>query len=339
MSRRLAEQFYTDAKEKRLDVGETAFIERAVAWIETKAYDYVFPPLKGLSLVPVDRSAPPGAAAYIYKQYTLAGIARLVNARGGDVPLVSAFVKEYSRKFYRLGAAYAYTIDEMLESQLAASRGMGVSIDLTKAKAARLAIARGLDYVAAVGSATITAVPGLTQGIGGDVGMVGLINLPNSTVYTVPVGINGVTSWAQKTPDEKLADMAGILASVVIATQEAFRPNTLMLPLSQFLVAGAQRMGDGSDETVISFAKKVLSALYPGLVIDSWFFLTAAGAGGTDRMIAFDRDPDKLRLMISEEFRQEPPQYNNWEIKVLCSAKTAGVVSPYPISLAIGDGI
>lgn len=339
MRRRLPEQFYRDAEAKRKDAAETAFVERAFAWVETKTYDTIFPPLKGLDIVPMDTSPPPGATAYIYRQYTLVGIARLVNARGGDVPLVGAFVKEFVRKFYRLGAAYEYTIDEMLEAQLAVSRGLGMSIDLTKAKAAKMAIARGLDYVAAVGSAPITAIAGLTQGIGYDVGMVGLINLPNSITYTVAVGGSGSTAWSTKTPDEKVADMAGLLASVVLATYEAFRPNTLFLPTAQYLVAAAQRMGDGSDETVISFALKTLSKVYPGLVIDSWIYLAGAGTGGTDRMIAFDRDPDKVRLMVSEEFRQEPPQYNNWEVKVLCSAKTAGVVSPYPISVAVGDGI
>ena len=305
MKKRLPHDFYRDAEEK-IDVGEVAFVERAVAWIESKTYDTIFPPLKGLDLVPVDTSVPPGAAVYMYRQYTLVGAARLVNARGGDVPLVNAFVKEFSRKFYRLGAAYEYTIDEMLEAQLSQSRGLGISIDMTKAKAAKNAIARGLDYVAAVGSAPITAIAGLTQGIGADVGMVGIINLPNAIVYTIPQGIQGDTRWITKTPDEKVADIAGLLASIFVGTYEAFKGNTVLIPTEQFVAAGAQRMGDGSDETVISFALRTLSKIYPGLTIDSWPFLTGAGTAGaagvgvrSDRMIAFNRDPNLVRLMVS----------------------------------------
>ena len=66
---------------------------------------------------------------------------------------------------------------------------------------------------------------------------------------------------------------------------------------------------------------------------------TYAGTNGTDRMVGFMRNKRYIRHMISQMFRQMPPQYENMEFSVDCTAKTAGVVCPYPLSVVYADGI
>lgn len=320
----------------RADAGEALFVERALLWIETETYNTLFPPLEGLKYVPVDTSAPEGAKGTAYKQYTRVGIAKLVTERGGDLPTSKLFVREFQHQFYRLGMSYEYTLDDLLAAQMAAQNGgPSLNIDMEQAIGAREAINKGLDAVSGIGSATSATIPGLSTGIGPDVGLLGLLNQPNATTYTPAVGASGSTSWSQKTPDEKVADLTGQYAAMVNGTYKVFTPDSFLLPITQYEGANGQRMGDGSDETVISFYKKIK----PGISLDSWQYCAGAGTAGADRMVAYINNKRYVKHMISQMFRQMPPQYENLEFSVDCVAKTAGVFSPYPVSISYCDGI
>lgn len=318
------------------DAGEAAFIERALTWVETETYNTVFPVHEGLRYVPIDTSAPEGAKTTSYRQYTRTGIAKLVTERGGDLPTAKVFVREFFHEFRRLGISYEYTMDDLLGAQLAAQNGGGgINLDTEHALAAREAIDRALDVIAGIGSATSNTIPGLSIGVGPDVGLLGLLNQPNATLYTPAAGALNSATWALKTADEKIADLTGIYAAMVAGTYKAFTPDTILLPITQFENANGQRMGDGSDETVISFFRKIK----PTVTVDSWQYCAGAGTAGTDRMVAYVNNRRYVRHMISQMFRQLPPEFFNFEFKTLCTAKTAGVISPYPISISYADGI
>lgn len=319
------------------DANEALFVERALLYVEVETYNTLFPPLEGLKYVPVDLSTPEGAKGTAYKQYTRTGIAKLVSERGGDLPTSKLFVKEFNHQFYRLGMSYEYTLDDLLAAQFAATTGgPSVNIDLEQAMAAKEAIDKGLDAVAGIGSATSSTIPGLSTGIGPDVGLLGLLNQPNASTYTPATGAaSGSTAWAGKTPDEKIADLTGQYAAMVAGTYKIFTPDTILLPITQFELADGQRMGDGSDETVISFFRKIKSKVS----VDSWQYCAGAGTAGADRAVAFINNKRYVRHMISSMFRQMPPQYENLEFSVDCVCKTAGVISPYPLSISYMDGI
>lgn len=320
----------------RADAGEVAFVERSLSYIETETYNTEFPPLEGLKYVPVDTSAPEGAKFTTYRQYTRTGIAKLITERGQDVPTSKLFVREFHHAFHRIGMSYEYTLDDLLAAQFSASNGgPALNIDMEHALACREGIDRGLDVVAGIGSTTSANIPGLSVGIGPDVGLLGLLNQPNASLYTPAVGGGGSALWSQKTPDEKIADLTGLYASVVSSTYKTFKIDTILIPINHFENANGQRMGDGSDETVISFFRKIK----PEVTVDSWQYCEAAGANGTHRAVGFMRNKRYIRHMISQMFRQQPPEYHNLEFKVLCTAKTAGVVCPYPLSVAYMDGI
>lgn len=322
---------------ERADAGEALFVERALTFVETEAYNTEIPPLEGKKYIPWFTGVDPGAKFFEYFQYTRTGIAKLISARGSDIPNVNVYVKNFTRQLYRLGAAYEYTLDDLLASQFAAQnqRGPMISIDAEKAIAAREAIDRGHDKIAALGTTTDSDIPGLTVGVGPDVDMLGLLNQTNASTYTVTNGGAGSQAWSTKTPDEKLYDLTGMVAALEAATYKAFRLNTILLPIEQFRRAAGQRMGDGSDESVISLFKK----LNPGMEVDSWQYCDGAGSGGADRMVGFDNNPRRIKYVVAEEFRQMPAQFKDLTFKVPCIAKTAGVVSPYPLSVIYGDSI
>jgi hypothetical protein len=325
-----------DANGVRHDAGETLFVERALLWVETETYNTLFPPLEGLKYVPLDTSANEGAKGTAYKQYTRTGIAKLVTERGGDLPTSKLFVREFQHQFYRLGMSYEYTLDDLLGAQFSAQNGgPALNIDMEQAIGAREAINKGLDAVSGLGSATSATIPGLAIGIGPDVGLLGLLNQPNASTYTPAAGGAGSVLWLNKTPDEKIADLTGQYAAMESGTYKVFKPDSFLIPITQYRGAAGARMGDGSDESVISLFQK----LYPGVSIDSWQYCQGAGVGGTDRCVAYINNKRYVKHMISQMFRQMPPQYENMEYSVDCVAKTAGVFAPYPLSISYMDGI
>lgn len=334
---RLPPNFQYHVDSGHMDANEALFVERALTYVETETYNVEFPPLEGLKYVPIDTSVPEGAKSTAYKQYTRTGIAKLVSERGGDFPTSKLFVKEFNHQFYRLGMSYEYTLDDLLAAQLQSQNGgPALNIDLEQATGARMGIDRAIDAVAGLGSATSATIPGLSQGIGPDVGLLGLLNQPNASTYTPAVGQgSGLTAWAGKTPDEKIADVAGQYAAMESSSYKIWTPTQFLLPITQYRVAATTRLGDGSDKTVINFLKET----YPGVGFDSWQYCQGAGTAGTDRMVAYINQKRYVRHMISQMFRQMAPQFEGMSFSVLCLAKTAGVVSPFPLSISYADGI
>jgi hypothetical protein len=323
------------SQQTRLDAAESAFVARALLYVEAEVYNTLIPPLEGRKYVLVDNSAPPGAKSTAYKQYTRAGIARLVTERGMDLPRSVLFVKEYIHQFYRLGMSYGYTLDDLLAAQLSSQNGgPALNIDLEESLGCREGIEKALDRIAAYGSAP-SAVLALA-GIGADVGMVGLLNNPNITVYVLAQGASGSTAWTTKTPDEIIADLVGIVAAQVATTFKVHVPDTILLPITQFETIAGRSMGDGRSDTILSYFMKTNRHIKE---IDSWQYLTGTGEGSTDQMICYKKDKRNVRHMISQEFTQMPPQFENLEYTVDCTAKTAGVVIPYPLSISRAIGL
>jgi hypothetical protein len=70
-----------------------------------------------------------------------------------------------------------------------------------------------------------------------------------------------------------------------------------------------------------------------------WYRCKGAGEGGTNRMVAYKRNPDKLTLEIPMEFTQQPPQLRNLAVDIPCEGEIGGVICPFPLSVTYGDGI
>lgn len=315
-------------QQTHLDAAESAFVERALLYVETETYNTLFPPLEGRRYVPVDNKTPAGAKFTSYKQYTRTGIARLVTERGQDLPTTGVFVKEHFHQFYRLGVSYEYTLDDLLAAAMAAQNGGApLNLDLEEAMAAREAIEKKLDRLASTGSA---------DGSDQDVGLTGLINLTNATTTSVANGVSGTQAWSTKTPDEIIFDMTSVVASMIDTTYKVFEPDTMLLPIAQYESIAGRGMGDGRAETILSYFLKISRHIK---TVDSWQFLKAAGGSGSDRGIVYKKDPRYVRHMISQEFMQLPPKFENFVYSTPCTAKSAGVICPYPLSVTYFDHI
>lgn len=307
--------------------GFSAFIDRALDHIMTEVFNTELPPLKGKLYVPIRSTTPPGAKTVTYRQYTRAGLAQWITDYGHDLPTVSFWVKEFTTSIHKIGDQYMYTIEDLLASMMASANGQPVNVDMELAAAALIGIEQKLDRAARVGTA---------DGESPDLGLVGLLNLPNATIFTVPAGSSGGQAFSGKTPDEIANDLFAIASAQVETTFEVEAPNSILLPLAQHGLVVQRRMGDGSDTTIKDFVLKNSPWI---TAIDPWSFLKNAGTSTSDRMVCYNRNPAKLWHEVPIPFRQEPPQLQGLAVKVPCWAKSGGVICPKPLSVSYGDHI
>jgi hypothetical protein len=318
----------------RFDAAESHFVARALEEVEAGSYDILFPELEGRKFVQTT-SADPGAQSVTYRQYRRTGIAKIVTDDGQDLPNAGLSVQELNRKLYQIGISWQFTNEELRAAALAARNGQPVNLDMERGRAAREGFDRAVDKIIALGSATDSDIPGLEDGIGTDVGLTGLLNIANAATYTCATGSAGSQAWANKSPDEVIADIAGVYNSQVSATYKIHKANRMILPISQYQDIATRRMGDGSDTTILNFAK----AMLPGVQFDSWQYCDGAGTNGSDRLVCYNSDPRYVRMTVARGFTQEPPQVQYLKTIVLCTGKLGGVVCPYPLSVTYMDNI
>lgn len=304
-------------KMDNLDASENAFFSRQLELVKTRTYDRKYPNLQARSFVPLDPELDNAVETIRLRSYTRVGIARLIASYADDLPRADVKTDDQIFSVRSIGTSYGYNLQEIRASQRA-----GTNIDQKKAAAARRATEVVIDRILALGDAPS--------------GLTGLLNVPNALVYTVPADGTGSSAlWTAKTSALIVRDMVGICEFIVNQTAEVEAPNMLLLPRPQFTQIRTQRFDSNSDKTILQW----FQAQYPGVSVNPWYRMTGAGAGGTQRMMAYTMSPDHMQGAVPQEFEQLPVQERNLEFVVPCHARVGGVQCYYPLSVAYGDGI
>ena len=76
----------------RLDSNESAFFDRELLYVKTKAYDAKLAELKGLSLIPISTEAGSGVNEIAYQQYRGVGFAKII----ADYVFRISFIKQFN---------------------------------------------------------------------------------------------------------------------------------------------------------------------------------------------------------------------------------------------------
>lgn len=299
-----------------LDANESVFFKRELEHVKAASYDVKFRPNKALSIFPVDTSAGSAATEITWRQYTRVGLAKMISDYAHDFPRVDVYGTEQSVKPKDVGASYGYSIQEIRRAQMA-----GMPLESRRAMTARQAIDDKIDAIAWSGDTASN--------------LSGFINYTGISEYTVTSGTGGFT-WATKTSDEILKDMNGAVHFVVEATNGIEQPNTMLLPLSQYNHIQTKRLGDGSDETVLSYFLKTNQYIKR---IEWVVELDGAGALGADRGMVFVNDAMHLTLELPAPFETFEADKKGMEYTIPCMARTAGMICYFPASVAYFDKI
>lgn len=309
--------------EIRLDASESTFFTRQNEHIEQRLYETRFPDNKARQFVPTIPGMPDSAPVYTWRKFTKVGQAKTIRDGAGDLPRADAYGEESSQVVNTIGASYGWNLFEIKEAART-----NTPLQQMKADAARFAIEQKIDALLATGE-TFN---------GTDYWCRGLLNQQNTTTFTPNDKSKGGKTWANASADEIVADVGGAVQELISALKgiAPYDKFDFIVPLEQYQLCAHKRMGDGSDMTVLKYIQTNL----PGVrSFDSWYRCDGAGAGNTDRMVAYYKDVQVVGGLVPMEFTVLPYQQRGMNFEVDCVARVGGCVSPLPIAICYTDGI
>lgn len=304
-----------------LDASENLFTSRQLEVIRAQPFQVQYADLLGFTLVPAKMGFHPGAQEYTYRVYDRVGRAIVSSDSSDKGPRANVRGAETVSKFRTFKMSYATTLEEIRAAMMA-------NLDLTTMSrdAAFAALAVMVDDAILLGSNG--------EGLGGT-GLTGLFTASGTEVYSVPAP-GGSTLWTAKTPDEVVQDMHAMTYQVVSNSKDIEKPNTMVLPLSRKGLVSSTRMGDGSNQTILSHFLETNGTVTEVLFSQK---LDANGAWTGARAVVYNRNPLKLEAPVALINEQLAPQYDGYEIITHCQSKSAGTVIYAPKSICYADNI
>jgi len=131
-------------------------------------------------------------------------------------------------------------------------------------------------------------------------GVPGLVNNPAVATANVANGASGTPGWATKTPAEVLRDLNDMATASWTAAGWTSVPNRIGLPPNKFAYIANQANGSIGNMSILSYFLENNIGRNQGMDVQivpiKW--LVGRGAGGTDRMIAYTKSYDTVRLPI-----------------------------------------
>ena len=304
----------------------SVFFARELDFVKSQSYDVEYPEFTALSLFPMSSEVDPGAETITYYSYDKVGLAKIISNYATDLPRADVKGKPTTAIIKSIGDSYGYSIQEMRASRMA-----GKSLDTRKAEAARYQIDYLNNKIAWNGDP--------------ETGLKGVLSEDNDVpLYVLANGAKGTTSWADKTEDEILADITGMLKQMATVTKKVEKPDTLALSADAYIEIQNKRI-EGTSTTVLKYIqdnipdiKQIVSC--PELDADSVETNPyAAASNGKAVALLFKNDARKLSIENPLPFMQYPIQTQGLEVVVPCEARTAGAIIYYPMSLLIAVGI
>jgi len=131
-----------------------------------------------------------------------------------------------------------------------------------------------------------------------EAGTTGIINDANVTAASVANGAAGTSAWNTKTPDEILNDINQLIIDGWAASEYDLSgmPNHILIPPSQYAYIVGTKVSTAGNVSILEFLLNNNIGKNQGveLVIAPSRWCIGAGTGGTDRMVAYVNDEDKL---------------------------------------------
>lgn len=304
----------------------SVFFARELDYVKAQSYDVEYPELTALKLFPVTSEVDPGAETVTYYSYDKVGLAKIISNYATDLPRADVKGKPSTAIIKSIGDSYGYSIQEMRASRMA-----GKSLDTRKADSARSQIEYLNNRIAWCGDP--------------ETGLKGVLSIGNDVpLYVLANGLSGKTEWAEKTADEILADITGMLKQMAFVTKKVEKPDTLAISADAYIEIQNKRI-EGTATTVLKYIqdnipdiKEIVSCAE----LDSDSTDTnpyAAAENGKGVAFLFKNDPRKFSIENPMPFIQYPVQTQGLEVVVPCEARTAGAMIYYPMSMLIAVGI
>ena len=287
------------------DVG--LFLARELEQVLARTFEVQYADIKYSSVLPISTEIGPGADSFTYRIFDAQGSMKLIQDKASDLPRADVLRKEVTHQVRSLGASFAYTIQETR----AAAMVPGMNLEQRRANAVRRAYEEKVQDVAYFGESAVS--------------MDGFFNNANVD-KTVP------DKWFDTaTTDEMLELLNEAPTSIVQGSNMKESPNTMLVPYDVYRILSTTPRSSTSDTTVLEFFLRTNPFIRSIEPINE---LEAGKSELTkDRIICYDRSPEKLQLHIPRTLEFLPPVRNNLEFSVAAHARIGGVALYYPKSV------
>lgn len=283
------------------------FFAQQLNFVRTRLYERRTPAMRWMDVIPVSTDVPEWAETVTQRSFDAVGMAKIISNYADDLPRADVLASETLVKVKDIGDSYGYNVAEMR-----ASEATGAQLDVRKAAAARKAIDVKIAQLAMIGEPVY--------------GLFGLLNHPNIGTTT---GLNGDWDNPATTGDEILSDLEVIAAAVPGQSKGIHRTTMMAMADTDHNQLSQKFVADSGGRTVLA----VFRANHPEITLVPVVEYRGAGAGGTNVVIAAERDQENYTFEMVMPFNQLPAQARNLEFVVPCLARAGGVTVTYPLAL------
>ena len=287
------------------DVG--LFLSRELETILSRVLEVQYADLKYAQILPVSTEVAESSESYTYRVFDAQGKMQVIQDKASDLPRADILRKEVTLPVRSLGGSFAYTVNEVR----AAAAVPGMNLETRRAAALRRASEEAVNEIALFGNAPS--------------GMKGFLN-SSDIDKVVP------NKWFDNaTTDEMLEILNEAPTRIVQGSRMKETPNTMLVPYDVYRVISTSARSSASDETVLSFFLKTNPFIRSIEPINE---LAAANSVlSKDRIVCYDRSPEKLQLHIPRTLELLAPERKGLEFSVAGHMRVGGTAIYYPKSV------
>ena len=295
------------------------FVRAQAEYIETVVNETVYPDIQYARLVPVDTGADPFVDTVLYISSDKFGKADWINGNADDIPLAGTSRAQFRTGVHTAGIGYGFGWEEINKA-----RRFGINLEAEDAVAARRAYEEMVDRVVLRGDSAK--------------GFSGLFNYPGIGRTAAPA------AFVDATPvNVILGAINDMLMAGHVGTGYTSFANTVLMSPEKLAYLATRRLSDDSETTVLAFLRAnnvVTLTTGQQIAFIGAIGLSEAGDGGTQRMIAYRRDPQVLKLHLPMPHRFLPAQQDGvLSVVVPGVFRMGGVDIRRPAEFRYMDGI
>ena len=257
-----------------------------------------YPEITYMRDIPVDTSAPEWSSAVSFLSAGPVGQAAVIGGQGDDIPFANLTREKHSVGIQMAAIGYQFSLEEIGQAQM-----MGLDLSADGAAAARKAYEQFMDDLAYSGHPQV----------GNGEGLYSLSSISSSAA---------ATSWASVSNGDAILDDVNTLLSGILEDSKGIETaDNLHVPLSIFGLLARTRLSEHSDATLLSHiaATNIFTAM-------TGQALTIRGDRRLkDKVIAYRKDPDVLRLHLPMALKFLEPRAENLHVTVPGMFRTSGL--------------
>jgi len=326
------EKFIAEAVKKRLtdlsraDADDGLIFQRQLERIDPRRFQVKYRPLGTWRQYLPIQAVEPGLERITYRiEDGTDEVEPVTVGRTGNIPYVSASTEEFYNKVVIKGLGYRYSVTELHRAAFA-----GVPLQDRYQRQVLRGYEKNLQKTMYNGDAA--------EDLEGLFNHTGVSNVLASVPGT---GTDKTWAGADKTNDEKVADVRSMVTKVAVQSEENYNADNtqfiLLLPRVPYDALNV-RMATGTDVTVLEFI--IANKKYGIADIQVVPELSGIGTGSTDLAFLMPvMDNEIVEAMVGEAILWQPMERKGLDIRFPSIQYHGGVVIRYPIAMTQLYGI